>query len=168
MKRELLLLRHGKSNWNVIVDDFQRPLKKRGKRNATRMGQWMLDHKLIPDQIITSPAIRAKGTAEKVCEAMGISESIIRMDMKIYEADLIDLLEVLQACPVDCQRLLLIGHNPGLDELLLFLVKRLEIPADGKLLPTATLAHLEFEGEWSNLDKSRLSLRSITRPKSLS
>ena len=84
MSRELLLLRHGKSDWDTDTDDFNRPLKDRGKRGAQRIGVWLLKHKLIPDLVIASPAERALITAEKCCKAMGIPASNIEQDKRIY------------------------------------------------------------------------------------
>ena len=71
MHKELLLLRHGKSDWNTDSTDFYRSLNKRGKLNALQMGEWLNEQNLVPNLIISSPAIRAITTAEIVCEAMG-------------------------------------------------------------------------------------------------
>jgi phosphohistidine phosphatase len=67
MTRELLLLRHGKSDWSTGVDDYHRPLKDRGKRDAQRIGVWLAQQKMIPDLIVTSSAERALVTAQKAC-----------------------------------------------------------------------------------------------------
>lgn len=68
---DLLRLKHGKSDWNVPVDDFLRPLKERGKRGAQRIGAWLGEQSLVPDYILSSPAERACTTAEKCIKAMG-------------------------------------------------------------------------------------------------
>ena len=67
MTRELLILRHGKSDWEAGTDDFHRPLKDRGKRGAQRVGVWLLQQGLLPDHVVSSPAERAIVTAEKAC-----------------------------------------------------------------------------------------------------
>ncbi|HBJ28222.1 histidine phosphatase family protein, partial [Cobetia sp.] len=72
MRRELLLMRHGKSDWSVAADDFHRPLKERGKRGAQRMGAWLAQEALVPDAILSSPALRARATAEKCVKSMGL------------------------------------------------------------------------------------------------
>ena len=166
-KHELLLLRHGKSDWSVDAGDKQRPLKKRGRKNAYRMGQWMTESRLVPDEIISSPATRALATAQQVCDAMGFPLQRVSEDSRIYEGDLDDLLQVLNDIPENVHRVLLIGHNPGLELLLIHLCSVINIPDDGKLLPTASLACLAIEYAWSEVSFDAATLMSITRPKSL-
>ena len=103
MTRELLLLRHGKSDWSTGVDDFDRPLIDRGKRSAQRVGAWLAQQDMVPDIIVTSPAERALLTAQKACKAMGYGDQGIYMDKRIYAADLDALLEVLADCPADAR-----------------------------------------------------------------
>ncbi len=168
MARTLMLLRHGKSDWEVDVDDFNRPLKKRGKKAAVRIGQWMRKKKLNPGLIVTSPAVRALTTAEITGEELGFVDSEIIRDQRLYEAELADFKFVLSACPADIGRILLVGHNPGLETLLHYLVAGIETPADGKLLATATLAVLTMPSDWTKLDEHSAKLVSITRASSLS
>lgn len=168
MTRELLLLRHGKSDWSAGVDDFRRPLKDRGKRGAQRIGVWLAQHDLVPDLIVTSPAERARVTAQKACKAMGDGDQGIRKDRRIYPATLDDLCEVLGDIPQDAARVLLVGHNPGMEDLLVWLAgDRLALPEDGKLLPTATLARLQMPDDWQELTAGCALLDSITRPNTL-
>lgn len=168
MQRELLILRHGKSDWSVDVDDFQRPIMDRGKRGAQRMGVWLAQQHLIPDYIVSSPAERAITTAEKCAKVMGLSSRDIHQDSDIYEATLSDLLYSLKQVPETAKRVLIVGHNPGLEFLLLFLAKnQIEIADDGKLLPTATLAHLKMPDDWHTLEHDCGDLQQIVRPKSL-
>ena len=165
MTVELLILRHGKSDWDVDVDDFHRPLKDRGKRGAQRMGVWLLQQNLVPDHVLSSPAERALVTAEKLCKAMGQGAQGIVTDERVYAADVPDLLQALGDCPAQAQRVMLVGHNPGLEMLLTFLVDGpLPLPEDGKLLPTATLARLTVDAGWDNLRSGCAKLVSITRP----
>lgn len=161
--KELLLLRHGKSDWNSDTTDFYRPLNKRGKRNAQQMGEWIGKQKLLPDLIITSTAKRAQTTAEIVCEAMGIAVKSIQFEKCIYEASLPDLFQVLSHIPESVQRLLLVGHNPGFESLLSHLAPDIPMQDDGKLLPTATLAYLQLDLKWSLLQGKYL----LQRPKDL-
>jgi len=168
MKRELLLLRHGKSDWSTDSNDFDRPLKDRGKRGAQRMGVWLQQQGLIPDLVVSSPAERALVTAEKCLKAMGRGTRNIRSDARIYEAGLSPLLDVLGECPDDTRRVMLVGHNPGLEDLLIHLADaELEFPEDGKLLPTSTLARLRMPAEWKHLKYGSGRLLSITRPAQL-
>ncbi len=166
--RELLLLRHGKSDWNTDKNDFHRPLQDRGKRGAQRIGVWLATNAMTPDYVISSPAERALVTAEKCCKAMGQGSDNIVQQQKIYLADVDDLLEVLRQIPTEASRVLLVGHNPGLEELLLSLTGGdVELAEDGKLLPTATLAILEIEESWSDLKQSSARLLKVIRPRAL-
>ena len=165
MTRELLLLRHGKSDWATGVDDFHRPLKDRGKRGAQRVGVWLAQQERVPDYIVTSPAERALVTAQKACKAMGNGDEGIQQDRRIYAADIDRLLAVLSDCPQDAGRIMLVGHNPGLEELLDWLVSdTLPVPDDGKRLPTATLAIVKMPDDWQILIAGCARLDSITRP----
>ena len=168
MTQELLLLRHGKSDWGVGQEDFYRPLKDRGKRGAQRIGVWMAQQGLIPDLVISSPAERALVTAQKTLKAMGIDDRSIRQDKRIYAADVDELLAVLGESPQKSGRILMVGHNPGLEELLQWLAAgTVPLPEDGKLLPTATLARLQLQTDWPLLQAGCARLHSITRPATL-
>ncbi len=165
---ELLLLRHGKSDWEQPLPDFSRPLKDRGKRDAQRMGVWLAQHHLIPERIITSTAERARTTAEKCAKSMGAGTSIITHEPRIYEAAPSQLLSLLQELAPDLQRVMLVGHNPGFEGLLQLLSREQPaIPADGKLMPTATLAHLSFSTPWSTLQPHHGQLIQLIRPRTL-
>jgi phosphohistidine phosphatase len=168
MTRELLLLRHGKSDWASGVDDYHRPLKDRGKRGAQRIGVWLAQQQRIPDLIVTSPAERALVTAQKACKAMGDGDAGILRDERIYAAGLDELLAVLGDCPQEADRVMLVGHNPGLEELLVWLaIEAVPVPDDGKLLPTATLARLLMPADWQALTAGCARLDAITRPAAL-
>jgi phosphohistidine phosphatase len=168
MTRELLLFRHGKSDWSAGVDDYRRPLKDRGKRGAQRIGVWLAQQKIQPELVVTSPAERALVTAQKACKAMGDGDQGIHKDKRIYAAGLDELIEVLGDCSQDAGRVMLVGHNPGLEELLVWLVSdAVVVPDDGKLLPTATLARLQMPADWRELKAGCARLDSITRPGTL-
>lgn len=167
MTHELLLLRHAKSDWSVACDDFSRPLKKRGRRAAKEVGRWLQKQNLIPDMILSSPALRALSTAQRVCRQLDIAESAIITDPRIYEADASTLLAVLQTAR-QSHRLLLVGHNPGLEDLLIKLVPHpIPLSASGKCLPTAALALLSFEGEWTELTEGNATLVTLLRPENV-
>ncbi len=169
MTCELMLLRHGKSDWSTATGDFDRPLTGRGKRGAKGAGVWLSRIKSIPDHIVTSPARRAWGTAHRAAANMGLEQEAIVRDERIYAADVSDLLQVLRECPNQARRVMLVGHNPGLEELVEYLADDLvEIPADGKLMPTATIAWLTMSGSWSELDAGCAQLKAITRPSDMS
>lgn len=169
MSRELLILRHAKSDWsNPNRPDFDRPLAKRGKRDAPLVGAWLYREGLVPACIVSSPAVRARDTALKVCKALDYRKKRILWDEAIYEAGLADLLGVLARCPADAPTVLLIGHNPGLELLISHLTGGDHAdPEDGKLLPTATLVRLEMPDDWSRLEAGCAVLVAVLRPKRL-
>ena len=141
MVRELLLLRHGKSSANGGDDDFHRPLTDRGKRGAQRIGVYLATNKMIPAHVISSPAERAQVTAEKCLKAMGQGAGGIVQDHRIYHAGSEELLDVVRQAPAEATRLIILCHNPGLEDLLLnHTFHTLESSYDSKLQTTATLA----------------------------
>lgn len=167
MSRELWLLRHGKSDREAQVIDFERPLRKRGKLAAQRVGTWMKQQHLVPDVVLSSPAKRAYDTAKIVCAALGIDESAVHQDKRLYFQG-VDLLKtVLSECPEQSGRVLLVGHNPDFEDMLFDLVGALSLPDTDKLLPTAALARLTMPGDWRRLTAGCAQLVSITYAKSL-
>jgi len=169
MTRELLILRHAKSDWNSsAATDFDRPLSTRGQQDAPRVGRYLLDQGLVPDYVVSSPARRAKQTVIAVCGEMNISREQINWDSRIYHASSGALLDVLNECPESAQRVLIAGHNPGLEILLQNLCNHeIPMPDDYKLMPTGTVAHLEILSQWKNLEGHLARLLSLTRPRSL-
>ncbi len=166
MPRQLLILRHAKSAWDTgAATDFERPLARRGKRDARRVGRRLRKRDLIPDHVFSSPAARARQTTLAVCEVLSVKKRRIHWDRRIYGGDLEALLAVLGECPRKAATVLLVGHNPGLEELVAYLCgRRLETPADGKLLPTATVAQLRLPKRWKKLRAGTARVLAITRP----
>lgn len=168
MSRTLILLRHGKSDWSTGKEDFDRPLKKRGCNASGLVGKWLHSKGHIPDFVITSPAKRAIQTARITCDAMNVSDKRIYKRKHIYLATPEELLFVLEDCPREARRVMLVGHNPGLEELLYYLVDgRLAIPEDGKIMPTATTAVLDMPEDWSGLGPGSARLETLVRPREL-
>jgi phosphohistidine phosphatase len=167
MDRELWLLRHAKSDWHVDADDFGRPLNKRGKRAARRMGGWMKQQQLRPDFVVSSPALRAVATAEIVCTEAGLAVQDIHQDKRLYEQGVAGLKAALTACPARARRVLLVGHNPELEALLIDLAGRMALPDTDKLLPTAALARLALACDWQQLRTGSAELLSITYARDL-
>ena len=168
MTRELLIFRHGKADRSLPGDDYHRPLKDKGKRAAQRAGVWLARQGLIPDQVISSPAERALVTAQKACKAMGLYAGHIDRDKRVYAADLDTLLEVLGGCPDSSRRVMLVGHNPGLKDLLIYLSDgELPVSNGGKLLPTAAVARLIMPDQWADLPEGCASLIALMRPDQL-
>lgn len=166
MYRELLIMRHAKSDWSTNASrDFDRPLSKRGRRDAPRIGDWLRAEAHIPDYAISSPAQRARETVLHVMAALDLDESKIHWDERCYEARVSDLLDVLAEAPV-ASRVLLVAHNPGLENLLHYLCDGgLPEPEDDKLMPTATLARLTMPTEWEDLQLGDATLATLMRPR---
>jgi phosphohistidine phosphatase len=171
MTRELLIMRHAKSDWQANAGtDFDRPLSKRGRKDAPLMGKWLKQQHLIPDYIISSPARRARQTTKRVVRELGLAPDSIHWEQRLYLAELSTLLEVLQAIPAASRRILVLGHNPGLDMLLTALCgPHLPLSLSGKLLATATVAHVALCDD--DLHEAALqaasSLLAIARPREL-
>lgn len=151
--RDLLLLRHAKASRTAEVpSDFDRPLTRRGRRDAPRMARWIRAHDLVPDCLVVSPARRTRETAELLLDELGLAGEVARWDRRIYDAEVSELLRVLADAPEEARRVMLVGHNPGLEDLVRHLGgETVREPEEGKFLPTCALAQLRVEGPWSAL-----------------
>jgi phosphohistidine phosphatase len=161
--KTLLILRHAKSSWKKTeLADHDRPLAKRGKRDAPRMGQLLRDEDLLPDLIISSSAKRASITAETVAEESGF-EGDLRLDRDLYSFDADAYLEALAEVDDIYERTMVVGHNPGLEELLELLT------GEYQRLPTAALAQVELPIQsWAELsEETQGELANLWRPKEL-
>jgi phosphohistidine phosphatase len=117
MKR-LTLVRHAKSSWkDPGRADFDRPLSKRGKQDAPRMGERLAARGQRPDLILSSPARRARKTAKEIARKIGLPSERLVLEEKIYEAEPEALLEVVQSLDDRWENVMLVGHNPGLTDL---------------------------------------------------
>ncbi len=163
MKRELILMRHGKSDWSKPLSDYVRPIKKRGYLEAAKVGAWLKGQDMVPHLIISSPAQRAKETAETVADSMGYDAANIIWYESVYMADVSELLDAIATTPDECSLLMVVGHNPGLEDLLFYLTKEVDIPDDGKVMPTATVAVMETENDWADLEHASCKLAVIAR-----
>ena len=161
--KTLLLLRHAKSSWkNPDLDDHDRPLNKRGKRDAPRMGVLLKDEGLIPDFIVSSSAKRAWRTAE--CAALHSGyRGEVRVTSELYEASSDRIREVIQSTADSVSRLLVVGHNPGLEALLE------ELTGEYTPLSSGALACLHFEMDsWNGLEEGvRGKLARLWQPREL-
>lgn len=157
--KTLYILRHAKSSWNdQSLSDFERPLNERGLRTAPFIGKLMNERELVPGAIVSSPAMRAKQTAELVREAGGF-EREITFNERIYEASVGTLVSVIAEFDDNNDSALLVGHNPGAEGLIYYLT--------GKIapMPTAGLAIVELNIEsWSEADGGG-TLKQVIRPK---
>lgn len=163
------MARHGKSSWDSDArTDFDRPLAKRGRRAAPRVGKWLRREGLVPDLVVSSPARRARETAALLVEALGLPEQAMRLEPGLYGSGLAGHLRILAGCPRTARRVMVVGHNPDLEDLVLHLGgATVEVPEDGKLLPTGAVARLRMPAVWGRLPEGAASLLGITRPKEL-
>jgi phosphohistidine phosphatase len=165
--KELWLLRHAKSDRKADVSDIDRPLKKRGLRDAKNIGAWLKKQHLIPDALLSSPAKRAIETVRIIYQELHVAGLVIQEDSRLYATGIEQLKMVLASCPETMQRVLLVGHNPELEDLLTHLVGAKALPDAEKLLPTAALVRLAVNSAWAELHEDCAQLLSITYAKSL-
>ena len=159
--KTLYVLRHAKSDWNdASLTDFERPLNERGVHAAQKMGAFMQQRGIVPDLIISSPARRARETAQIVKDAAGIAAEI-HFEPRIYEAGMGDLMEIVSQVENDCEKLLIVGHNPGFEQLVEILSGELQP------MPTAALAEIELPIEnWSETMRGG-KLKNLFKPKEI-
>lgn len=167
--KTLTLLRHAKSDWtDAVTRDFDRPLNDRGRRAARTMGAHIAAQGLAFDAVLASPAVRVVATLDALEEGLGRTLRR-RYDPSLYLADASTMLDLVQATDASIDRLLLVGHNPGLEELALDLAAgdanspmRREVEIK---YPTATLAEIALDGEWRDVRRGRIT--RFVRPRDL-
>ena len=163
-------MRHGKSDWSdSSLDDFDRPLSQRGKVFTRRMGEWLREHDFLPDCILTSTAKRARKTAKYLVEAADLNNIIIEPDDSLYTSLADHILTVVNSGNNEHQNLLLIGHDSGMEDLVLELAGgSVTIPANGKIMPTSSIAIFEYPGKkWHKLEQSNVKLVDVIRPREI-
>jgi phosphohistidine phosphatase len=164
--RRLIVLRHAKSAW-PDVNDFERPLAPRGRRDAPAAGRWLRDAACLPDHVVCSPARRTRETWDLVAEELDTAPPA-SYDGRMYGAGVSTLLEVVHETSEPVRTLLLIGHNPGLQELTLALAG--EVAGDAldraeEKFPTSAIAVLTFEGSWPELTPGSALLTDFAVPR---
>ena len=162
MPRTLYLLRHAKSSWkDISLSDFERPLKRRGRNGAKLIGERLRSEKLAGALVLCSPAVRTRETLEIVKTHAGLKADE-RFEQRIYEASLRDLVQVLSEIPDDKPLAIMVGHNPGFEELLAFLT------GQARSVPTGALAKIEIAVEsWKDVKPATGSLELFVTPKAL-
>ncbi len=167
--RRLVVLRHAKSDWPAGVADQDRPLGRRGRRDAGAAGRWLADHGSLPDLVWCSPARRTRETWDGLSSELGPEDPVeVRFDERVYDAGLVDLLAVLRDTPADRGCVLLVGHNPGVQELVLSLAKHDSDEARALAAakyPTSALAVLDLDTGWSAVTPGCGVLTSFAVPR---
>ena len=167
--RRLLLLRHGKSAWPDGVDDIERPLTRRGRETARRMGSYLVEQELVPDLALVSTARRTQETWSLAKAALeGVPA---RSEARIYEAPAERLFGVVAEVEPEAATLLMIGHNPGFEDLLRMLLDHEERRTHARALarfPTAGLAVVDLPAPtWREASPRSGSLHRFVTPQSL-
>ena len=169
--KTLTLLRHAKSGWSdTVARDVDRPLNGKGKRAAETVGRHWRSLGLTFDHVIASPAVRVQETIEHV--AVGYATALAPAEeRRIYLASAVTLLDLIHELPASVERVLLVGHNPGLEDLVLMLVPdkasdQLRDTVEEKF-PTASTAELTFAGDWADITANSATLTRFIRPRDL-
>ena len=173
----LMLLRHAKSDWpkssGSKPDDHARPLSNRGQKDAPRMGKYMRAQKWEPALVLCSNAARTRETWELVAPELK-TEPKVRFEKALYLAAWPALLSIVQNVPAATPSLLLIGHNPGIEQLAVALALEPKTPSEraraenlSKKFPTCALAVLEFRGDWRAAKPGSGRLTAFVKPKDL-
>lgn len=167
--RTLYVLRHAKSDWgDSSLKDFDRPLNDRGRKAAKAIGKELRKRKITPDLVLTSPAERAKQTLARLQDAHGASFDV-REDQRIYLAEPEVLIDAIRSAPEDAKRLMIVGHNPGLQELVVALATPGELRDEAaEKFPTAAFAEIRFDAEsWRDVAAGSGVLDILLRPRDL-
>ena len=161
--KTLLLMRHAKSSWkNQDLTDHERPLKKRGRKDAKRIASVIQSNNLVPDLILSSSATRAVETVEVLAKNLGYENEIIYSDA-LYMGEPKDFIEVLKALDNQVNAVMIVAHNPGLEAYLQIIDGEIEA------MPTAALGHLVLStDDWGEISLETMGeLVSLWTPKEL-
>ena len=172
MTKTLYLLRHAKSGWDdPVARDFDRPLNKRGEKAARAIGQWMASNGVTFEHVIASPAVRVIDTLDGVWAGYG-RKIEPTWERRIYLASSATLLDVLREVSDEHDSVLMVGHNPGMEDVVFDLVAddgssplREEVEVK---YPTAALAQLDIDiDQWADIGKPIAHLKRFVRPRDL-
>ena len=160
--KKLFIVRHAKSSWDSLeLDDYDRPLNKRGKKNAPEMGMRLAKRLVKPDMIITSSAKRAAATARRIAEEISFPVKNINKESQFYHGSVGDMISIMQGVSSDVNTLMVFGHNPTLTDLTNYLSG-----SDIYNIPTCGVAEMEFDvSSWDKIGKKSASLISFDYPK---
>jgi phosphohistidine phosphatase len=153
----LILLRHGKSDWSGGESDHLRPLARRGRHQVEVAGRWLADNIGVIDLAVVSPAERTRETWRLAGAELAVPPPV-REDDRVYAGSAPSLLGVLRELPGELATVVLVGHNPGMEDLVASLTGR-SVP-----MPTSALAVIELPGPWSAAADTAAELRAHGRP----
>lgn len=144
--KKLLIMRHAKSSWkDSSIADHERPLKKRGLKDAAEIGKILKHRGLVPDKILSSDAVRAADTATVVADKCGYKEEVEFIG-RLYMAECNAIMDLIQSQPDSVKTLMVIGHNPGMEALVQLLSRKIES------LATANVVYFQADvKKWKDL-----------------
>lgn len=162
--KQLILLRHAKSDWDSAADgDFARRLSQRGRRDAPRIGNWLRENGYTPQIIIGSPSARTTETIELVCTALPYPQDRVLYEQQLYHGTAEQICQTAVAQLERCECVLIVGHNPGMEQALWAYCPTAEPVTHGKVMPTCTAAVIELQ----NATDANGNLRDLMRPSDL-
>jgi phosphohistidine phosphatase len=161
MQRKLFIIRHGKSSWESIVDDIDRPLTERGVRNSYDMAKCLMDSAMVPEAIYTSPAARAQHTANIMSRIWKVKDEDIHTRADLYLPEVNEIGEVIFEIPDSYMSAAIFGHNPGFTQ---FVNRFMSQPLEN--LPTAGIVVLNLEMDsWTDLYNGKVLEVTVDCPK---
>jgi phosphohistidine phosphatase len=158
------VLRHAKSGWETGADDHDRPLASRGRRAAPLVGAWLREHERCPALVLCSSARRARDTLAGLGD---LGDPAVEVSGDYYLAAAGDWVRRLRAVPDRLSPVLVVGHNPGLHQLVVDLLGGAGHVDAPRTLPTAALAVLDVDGRWADLGRDAARLAAFVRPRDL-
>ncbi len=156
-ERTLILLRHAKSDWSGDTSDIDRPLAERGRRQAPAAGRWLAANTHSIDLVVVSPATRAASTWGLVAAELDVPPPK-RVDDRVYAASGDELLAIVCDLPEDAQTVVVVGHNPGLEDLVSILT------GDATRMVTSALAVMTVPAPWRSAAPRTAELKAAGRP----
>ena len=165
---KLILMRHAKSDWLNDKADIDRPLNDRGRRDALHMGRYLHQGNLLPDKILISPSERTRQTADLLLEGADVSGLPILVEETLYLASPTTLIEATEQHAKKNQCLLVLAHNPGMEELVSYLASSPPaLSRNGKLMPTCTAAFFHLKGLEQLRQPATAELKTLIRIKEI-
>jgi phosphohistidine phosphatase len=159
--KTLVLVRHAKSAWPDDVEDHERPLGKRGRRDAPAVGRWVAENGVTPEVVVASSALRAVETAELIIAELEPAPRRVVTD-QAYNARPAELLELVRTLPADANTAMLVGHNPGIESMATLLEESGSPLGD---FPTSAVCVLEFGGGWDSVEPGAGRLLAFAVPR---
>lgn len=162
--KTLFLVRHAKSSWDdADLNDVDRPLNKRGKIDAPKMGKHLSAAGARPELITSSPAVRALKTARKIADELGFKKSDVVVNERLYAFGASDVLDVIRSLDDDLDTVMLVGHNPAITGLVNELAR-----SNIDNVPTCGVAEIKFKtGSWADVDAGTGELVTFDYPRKL-